>query len=81
MNYLNPHKLKSIKKQPIVVASHIEKYLRLKGGKCKINDLVSYLKKELAISEKEVSFGINFLYILLKVDYNKEEDTLIRKES
>ena len=81
MNYLKPHILKSVKKQPIVIAAHIEKYLRLKGGKCKVNDLVSYLKKELNISEKDISLGINFLHILLKIDYDKEKDILFRKKS
>lgn len=81
MNYLKPHRLKSVKKQPIVIAAHIEKYLRLKSGECKVNDLVSHLKKELNISEMEISLGINFLYILLKIDYDKENDILFRKKS
>jgi hypothetical protein len=79
MNYLKPHRLKSIKNQPIVIAAYIEKYLRLKGGESKVNDLVSHLKKELNIPEKEISLGINFLYILLKIDYDKERDILFRK--
>jgi len=79
MKFLRPHKLKDLRKEPIVIAMHVEKYLQENRGRVKLQDLIDFLKRRLKINEEKIVFGLNFLYILGKLEYKKDTDEVRRK--
>ena len=80
MKYIKPHKLKPLNEDILVVSKYIINDLKdTYNQEDKLSNVLHRLKKKLKISEKSFMFGLNFLYIFNKVEYEKNEDRISLK--
>ena len=75
MKYLQPHKLKPLNKDILIVAKYLYSYLKIKKN-VKLEKVLSYLKKEMKINEKHIILAINFLYSFDKIYYDPNRDII-----
>jgi len=78
MKYLQPHKLKPLNQDILVTAVYILNYLKnTKAKEEKLSIILSKIKLKLNSTEKSFLYGLNFLYMFNKINYNKNEDKII----
>lgn len=78
MKYLHPHKLKPLNQDILVISIYILNYLKNTPIKEeKLSVILSHIRKKLNSTEKTFLYGLNFLYMFKKIDYNKNDDKVI----
>lgn len=73
--YIKTHRSKDLKRSVLVVAKYLINELNI-HNEYKLNDMYLYLKDKLKIQQKEYIYTLNFLYLLGKLQYEKETDLI-----
>lgn len=78
MKYLKPHKLKPLNQDILVTSVYILNSLKnTTHREEKLSILLSNIKKKLNTTEKSFLYGLNFLYMFKKINYDKKNDRII----
>ena len=75
--YVKTHRTRDINRSVLAVSAQIVDYLSRKNKNSKFNDLLSYLKSAPSLTEKDIMYSINFLYILGKIRYEMANDIMV----
>lgn len=77
MKHLQPHKLKPLNQDILVTSVYILNYLKNTTVKQeKLSILLFNIKRKLNTTEKSFLYGLNFLYMFEKINYDKNEDKI-----
>jgi hypothetical protein len=73
--YIKTHRSKDLKRSVLVIAQHLISELNI-HTEYKLNDMYLYLKDKLKVQQKEYVYTLNFLFLLGKLQYEKETDVI-----
>lgn len=73
--YIQTHRSKDLKRSVLVIANFLIKELKV-HKEYKLNYMYSFLKNKLGIQPKDFIYTLNFLYILGKITYTKDDDLI-----